>query len=63
MHGTHKENLNGALNFDTVVVNMNNIFIDKVLAREFSHIVCEVKIKEDKKKKYIRRIMELNKGN
>jgi len=43
----NKENLNGALNYDTVIVNMNNIYIDKVLAREFSHIVCEVKTKEN----------------
>ena len=43
----NKDRLNGALNYDTVIVNMNNIFIDKVLAREFSNIVCEVKTKEN----------------
>lgn len=47
----YKENLNGALNYDTVVLNMDTIKIEKVLDREISHIVCEVKEKD--KIKYI----------
>lgn len=47
-----KENLNSALNYDTVIVNMNSLSIDKTLAREFSNIVCEVK--EENNIKYLK---------
>lgn len=42
-----KECLNGALNYDTVVWNRTNLQIEKILARELSHVVCEVIIKDD----------------
>lgn len=39
-------NLNGALNYDTVIVNQDTIYIEKILIRELSQIVCEVKVKD-----------------
>lgn len=37
-----RENLNGALNYDTLVYNNETHKVEKILKREFSTIVCEV---------------------
>jgi len=36
------ENLNGALNYDTIIYNIDTLKVEKILKREFSTIVCEV---------------------
>ncbi len=41
-----RENLHGAFNYDTVVVNIDTANIEKILFREFSKIVCEVRVKD-----------------